>query len=92
MLVMRYLITLFYFPGSTVCQGDSGGGLVFSQKLAYQRKSRWFLQGIVSNGPLNANKTSCHPMTYTAYTRIIKLNEWLLKLLYEKLHIPYKNN
>ncbi|XP_055325237.1 modular serine protease-like isoform X1 [Sitodiplosis mosellana] len=50
----------------SVCQGDSGGGLVFSS-LENNRK-KWYLRGIVSTG---ANKQdSCDSDKYSTFTNV----------------------
>lgn len=63
--------------GVSVCQGDSGGGLVFPQDVRGRKK--FYLRGIVSTGP---NKVgSCDSNLYTTFTNI---------LYYEKLIATYE--
>lgn len=50
----------------SVCQGDSGGGLVFAQIENGKRK--FYLRGIVSTGP--NNQGSCDSDKYTTFTNV----------------------
>lgn len=67
------------FPGISVCQGDSGGGLVFSYWDDKTHSIRWYLRGVVSNGPLGEDMQSCRPNTYTMFTKFYSLRDWLKK-------------
>lgn len=58
----------------SVCEGDSGGGLVFP-KLENARK-KFYLRGIVSTGP--NNQGSCDSNKYTTFTNIL-YHETLVK-------------
>ncbi|XP_026471619.1 modular serine protease-like [Ctenocephalides felis] len=62
-----------YLNGSSVCRGDSGGGLSF--QVQDKGKLYYFLKGIVSVGP-NSNGT-CNSHKYTAFTSIKKNIPWL---------------
>lgn len=60
--------------GVGLCQGDSGGGLVFS-KSSSDSKQVYFLRGIVSSGP---NKDdSCDSNEYTLFTNIAHFNDFV---------------
>ncbi|XP_064075874.1 modular serine protease-like [Vanessa tameamea] len=57
-----------YTNGTTLCQGDSGGGLAFS--ASERSTQRYYLRGIVSTAPRNENLCNAH--TLTAFTQVIK--------------------
>ncbi|GLV43966.1 modular serine protease [Carabus blaptoides fortunei] len=50
--------------GSSVCHGDSGGGLVFKKPDT----KKYYLRGLVSVGPLTEGK--CDSRQYGAYTKV----------------------
>ncbi|XP_047371433.1 modular serine protease-like [Vespa velutina] len=63
-----------YTNGTSVCDGDSGGGLVF------QTGNLWFLRGIVSIGlgeTLSGGIRSCDSHSYSLYTRISSHISWI---------------
>lgn len=55
-----------YTNGQSVCQGDSGGGIVFSKQIGSD--TVYFLRGIVSTGGNKAG--SCDNYKYTLFTNI----------------------
>ncbi|XP_053690846.1 serine proteinase stubble-like [Sabethes cyaneus] len=57
--------------GTSVCNGDSGGGMVFKQS------NRWFLRGIVSVSAALQNKISCDPNHYAVFTDVAKFLSWI---------------
>lgn len=62
--------------GSTVCNGDSGGGLVFEQN------SKWFLRGIVSTGVGQKDRAlSCSSKDFVVFTNVAKFNQWISEFL-----------
>lgn len=63
-----------YQNGSSVCQGDSGGGLCFPRALD-QNTTVYFLRGIVSVGP--TREGSCDSEQYTVFTSVLANLEWL---------------
>lgn len=64
-----------------MCQGDSGGGLVFSRVNSYTGKTVFYLRGIVSNGP---NKDgSCDSDLYTVFTNTAHYSDFILNLVKE---------
>lgn len=67
-----------YFAGSSVCNGDSGGGLVFNNGRL------WYLQGIVSAGleavVLGVDRV-CDSFSYTLYTQMSSHIRWIQDIL-----------
>lgn len=59
--------------GTTVCRGDSGGGLVF------QFDNGWFLGGLVSIGPgvSYAGKVVCNLNSYVIFTDVVEMYGWI---------------
>lgn len=64
-----------YLTGVSVCQGDSGGGLVFPKNIG--QKTKYFLRGIVSTGANKAN--SCDNDKYTTFTNTAFFTEFILR-------------
>lgn len=55
-----------FFSGIGVCEGDSGGGLVFRKTDLH--RNRYYLRGIVSTAPqVNG---SCNEYKYAFYTKV----------------------
>ncbi|XP_031849072.1 coagulation factor X [Nomia melanderi] len=68
-----------YTNGSSVCEGDSGGGLIF------QWGSLWYLKGIVSVslGTRTVGGTrQCDSTTYTLYTAVSFHMSWVEQFLH----------
>lgn len=70
---LHIVIILIHFTGSSGCNGDSGAGLVFPYPQGGEL--RWWLRGILSIGPRDG--FSCRSNTYTAFTRVFALREWI---------------
>ncbi|XP_043497153.1 uncharacterized protein LOC122520899, partial [Polistes fuscatus] len=69
-----------YTNGTSVCDGDSGGGLVF------QTGNLWFLRGIVSTGISSttiAATATCNSHSYSLYTRISSHFNWIQNIIYK---------
>ncbi|XP_064292716.1 serine protease 43-like isoform X5 [Plodia interpunctella] len=56
---------------SSVCNGDSGGGMVF------KIDNRWYLRGLVSLSVSRHNERRCDPQHYIVFTDIAKFLPWL---------------
>ncbi|XP_077283399.1 modular serine protease-like [Arctopsyche grandis] len=69
----------FLDRGTTVCSGDSGGGMVF--KTTEKGVTRWYIRGIVSAGALDYSRTTCLPNSYTIFTSIFSQKDFLSKLI-----------
>lgn len=64
-----------YTNGTSVCNGDSGGGLFF------KRDNIWYLGGIVSFSESRAsNKKLCYTDGYGAFTKVYKYVSWIQKI------------
>ncbi|XP_071859416.1 modular serine protease-like isoform X2 [Bombus fervidus] len=55
--------------GSSLCEGDSGGGLFF------QMEETWYLRGIISVSPVKDHKCDYH--TYTVFTSTGFFRDWI---------------
>lgn len=67
-----------YQNGTGVCNGDSGGGLIFPKD---EKKNVWYLQGIVSVSPRRHGTSFCDPNYYTIFTKLSKYTDWLQDIL-----------
>lgn len=65
--------------GTGVCNGDSGGGLVFPQSGTNQ----WSLQGVVSLSPRRPSTSFCDPTQYTIFTKVGIYVKWIGNVLRE---------
>ncbi|KAJ8712868.1 hypothetical protein PYW08_008172 [Mythimna loreyi] len=57
--------------GSSVCKGDSGGGMVFKMN------GIWYLRGLVSLSLIQPNTTLCDPSHYAVFTDLAKFLPWI---------------
>uniref|UniRef100_A0A182VR65 Peptidase S1 domain-containing protein n=1 Tax=Anopheles minimus TaxID=112268 RepID=A0A182VR65_9DIPT len=57
--------------GNSVCNGDSGGGLVFAEG------SRYHVRGIVSISAQRRNLLLCDPNQYSVFTDVSKFLSWI---------------
>ncbi|KAI5631991.1 trypsin domain-containing protein [Phthorimaea operculella] len=64
-----------YRNGSALCQGDSGGGLVF--KAQDRVVERYYLRGIVSTAP--ESQEACNVYARTSFTKITKHKHFIEK-------------
>lgn len=62
-----------YLMGWNVCQGDSGGGLVFKKRIG--TKIRYFLRGIVSVSPSKTG--SCDNNHYSTFTNTAFFSDFI---------------
>uniref|UniRef100_A0A0C9PLQ9 LFC_1 protein n=1 Tax=Fopius arisanus TaxID=64838 RepID=A0A0C9PLQ9_9HYME len=58
-----------YRNGSSLCEGDSGGGLFF------ESNGLWYLRGIVSVSPVRDH--SCDYQSYTGFTYFSHFRDWI---------------
>lgn len=62
---------IFLSTGTSVCNGDSGGGMVFKQS------NRWYLRGVVSVSAALQDKITCDPNHYAVFTDVAKFLRWI---------------
>ncbi|XP_034236705.1 proclotting enzyme-like [Thrips palmi] len=63
--------------GTSVCNGDSGGGLFVKEP-----DGRWRIRGIVSVSMFSVNEQSCDSYNYAVFTDVSKFLPWL----YDEMH------
>ncbi|XP_063368860.1 serine proteinase stubble-like isoform X1 [Cydia amplana] len=56
---------------SSVCNGDSGGGMVFLMR------NSWYLRGLVSLSVARHNEYRCDPTHYVVFTDLAKFLPWI---------------
>ncbi|XP_059618458.1 serine proteinase stubble-like isoform X2 [Phlebotomus argentipes] len=57
--------------GSSVCNGDSGGGMVFKEN------NKWYIRGIVSVSIALQNHFLCDPDHYAIFTDVAQFTDWI---------------
>nr|XP_023012927.1 uncharacterized protein LOC111502961 [Leptinotarsa decemlineata] len=62
--------------GTSVCNGDSGGGLVFRKRSTSGGSTVWQIRGIVSNTIAKEGRV-CDPNYYVIFTDVAKYVEWI---------------
>ncbi|XP_013167820.1 PREDICTED: serine protease gd-like isoform X5 [Papilio xuthus] len=60
-----------YRKSTSVCNGDSGGGMVF------QMNDSWHLRGLVSLSVARQNEYRCDPTHYVVFTDLAKFLPWI---------------
>jgi len=69
-----------YQNGTGVCNGDSGGGMVFPSGEG--ESLRWYLQGIVSVGaPDPESRGKCSQKEYALFTTVGRFADWIVRTL-----------
>ncbi|KAG5681569.1 hypothetical protein PVAND_010988 [Polypedilum vanderplanki] len=63
--------------GTSVCNGDSGGGFVTLSR----DKKKWLIRGIVSLSPRKRSTFFCDPHKYTIFTKIDVYVRWIKFIL-----------
>lgn len=67
--------------GSSVCNGDSGGGMVFPRQMS-DGTQIWMLRGIVSHSrPRFGYATVCDTKSYIVFTDIAHYLDWIYDIL-----------
>lgn len=58
-------------PGTSVCNGDSGGGMVF------QQSNVWYLRGLVSITVAKQGLRVCDTKHYVVFTDVANYIDWI---------------
>ncbi|CAG7836650.1 unnamed protein product [Allacma fusca] len=64
--------------GTSACDGDSGGGLVFKNMFV---DNRYRIFGVVSGGVPKAGGRGCDPKYFVAFTRVAFFRRWIDRAL-----------
>lgn len=67
--------------GTALCNGDSGGGLMFLSKDL----KRWKVQGVVSLSPRRQSTFFCDPFKFTVFTKVGLYVKWI-KFVLDSIH------
>ncbi|KAK9751328.1 Trypsin [Popillia japonica] len=58
--------------GSSACNGDSGGGMVFQRNTGNPEKKAYHLRGLISLSVALQNEAKCNPTHYVVFTDVAK--------------------
>ncbi|XP_026740430.1 serine proteinase stubble-like isoform X2 [Trichoplusia ni] len=72
-----YTFCAGYRNGVSVCNGDSGGGMVFKSSRT------WYLRGLVSLSVARQNEYRCDPTHYVIFTDLAKFLPWIKQHVYD---------
>lgn len=65
-----------------MCNGDSGGGLVFPKKSRNSQTTVWQLRGLVSIGvALQTGQGVCDSSQYIIFTDVAKYTHWIRQVI-----------
>lgn len=67
--------------GTTVCNGDSGGGMVFPIQNTGSSTPIWQLRGVVSVGVALQGQGICDPSQYIVFTDVAKHLDWIRRVM-----------
>lgn len=60
-----------YKNGTSVCNGDSGGGMFFNNG------GIWYIRGLVSFSSVREDRNVCNPLEYVVFTDVAKYLPWI---------------
>lgn len=60
-----------------MCNGDSGGGLVFPKQGSNPQNPIWVLRGLVSISVALQNQFKCDAAHYVVFTDVAKYLDWI---------------
>ncbi|CAH0549014.1 unnamed protein product, partial [Brassicogethes aeneus] len=70
--------------GSSACNGDSGGGMVFPKQGTSGADTIWHIRGLVSIGVALQGQYICDNKQYIVFTDVAKYLKWIKDVLNEK--------
>lgn len=71
--------------GTAVCNGDSGGGLLFQSNAD---TNKWVVQGIVSLSPRRQSTFFCDPYKLTVFTKVSLYVNWI-RVILDQIHAAH---
>ncbi|KAI4455097.1 modular serine protease [Holotrichia oblita] len=66
-----------FINGTTTCNGDSGGGMVFQKNTKNPNKKVFHLRGLISLSVALQNDAKCDPKHYVVFTDVAKYLEFI---------------
>lgn len=63
--------------GTSVCNGDSGGGMVFPAPGSNPQRPRWQLRGLVSISVAVQNQFKCDASHFVVFSDVAKYLNWV---------------
>lgn len=69
------------FAGTSVCNGDSGGGMVLPRGGTSGSNTVWQIRGLVSVGVAIQGKIKCDTSQYVVFTDVAKHLDWIQEIL-----------
>lgn len=67
--------------GTSVCNGDSGGGMVFPREGSNPNNPIWQIRGLVSISVALQNQFKCDASHYVVFTDVAKYISWIKQML-----------
>ncbi|KAL3270852.1 hypothetical protein HHI36_021370 [Cryptolaemus montrouzieri] len=67
--------------GTSVCNGDSGGGMVFPRRGTSDSNTVWQIRGLVSVGVALQGQGLCDPTQYIVFTDVAKYIDWIEEII-----------
>lgn len=69
------------YSGTSVCNGDSGGGMVFPDYSSQENVPTWRLRGLVSISVAKQNEYRCDPYHFVVFTDLAQFLDWIKEKL-----------
>lgn len=64
-----------------MCNGDSGGGLIFPKSGSTSENVVWQLRGLVTISVALQNRFKCDASHYVVFTDIAKFLDWIKRVM-----------
>lgn len=75
------LILFVFSKGTSVCNGDSGGGMVLARPNSPPESPIFQLRGMVSISVALQNQFKCDATHYVVFTDVVKYQDWVKNAL-----------
>ncbi|CAG9861494.1 unnamed protein product [Phyllotreta striolata] len=70
-----------FLNGTSVCNGDSGGSMVFKKRGSSAQSPVWQIRGIVSVGVALQSEGVCDTSQYVIFTDVAKHLDWIKRII-----------